>query len=61
MEDGEFLMSTVEILFHDSTTVTTLVNVVAIVHGAAAVTIYTGGNIIYTFPWVNVQRIKEVK
>jgi|GEM_PF-4850649 len=47
----------VEILFHDSTTVITYTGVWAVVHGLSAVTIYTDG-VIYTHPWINVQRVK---
>lgn len=54
-------MSEVEILFHDSPTATQLIGVSAIVHGLAAVTIYTRGGVVYTYPWVNVQRIREKK
>jgi len=49
-----------EILFHDSTTVTELVGVTAVVHGLAAVTFYTRGGFIYTYPWCNVQRVKQL-
>ncbi len=52
-------MKRVEILFHDSTTVTELHNVTAIVHGLAAVTFYTSRSYIYTYPWCNIQRVKE--
>ncbi len=50
-------MKTVEILFHDSTTLTVLVGVTAVVHGLAAVTIYVGDDT-FTYPWINVQRIR---
>lgn len=53
------MTKTVEALFHDSTTPTELVGVTAVVHGPSAVTFYTRGGIIYTYPWCNVQRIKE--
>ncbi len=54
-------MTTIEILFHDSTTVTELFNVVAVIHGPSAVTIYTRGDVKFTYPWINVQRVKEYK
>lgn len=47
----------IELLFHDSTTVIKYRDVTTIVHGPAAVTIYTP-EAIYTHPWINVQRIK---
>ncbi len=49
----------VEILFHDCTQPYIHLNVKAVVHGLAAVTIHTE-SARFTYPWVNVQRVKEL-
>lgn len=49
----------VEILFHDTPKPVCIQDATAVVHGESAVTVHRGGGIVQTYPWVNVQRVKE--
>jgi len=51
-------MFTVELLFHDNPRASKITDVIAVVHGLAAVTVDREHDTL-TYPWVNVHRVKE--
>lgn len=51
-------MRDVDILFHDCPTPILHKDIKAVVHGSAAVTLHANDGRIYTYPWINVQRVK---
>ncbi len=50
----------VELSFHDSPDRQYVKDVVCVVHGQAAVTLHDNKGVIWTYPWCNLHRVKEL-
>jgi len=50
----------VEILFHDTPTTYTHLDARTVIHGLSAVTVHFDDGTTVTYPWCNVQRVKQL-